>query len=318
MVDVSVVICAHNGDKCLAKSVDSVLSQKGVAIELILVNDGSTDNTLEIMSELARRDSRIKLVNNPKNLGVSASRNRGMQAAVGQWLCSVDADDWISEGRLARLVEAGRSYGVSIVSDDMYFIPEGLEHRSKRLLPPKYQGVYTLTTAEDFIEKSLPKLGGMSWGYMHPLVRMDFIKENNISFNEDLVVFEDWDFWMRCLLQDNRLLIVGEPLYNYLVAHKSLSKKGSDKHRMDMLIDINDAIMDLARVRQKSIEHGMLKNRRYLIGRLVSYFEIAEAFKALKFVEAFKIINRDPLAFPFYAMAGARSLFRRVRALRGL
>jgi succinoglycan biosynthesis protein ExoO len=127
--------------KVFGKSVESVLSQKGVSLELILVNDGSTDNTLEIMNELAGRDSRIKLVSNPQNLGVSASRNRGLQAASGQWICSVDADDWISEGRLARLVEAGREHGVSIVSDNMCFIPQGCEHRSRRLLDTRYQDI---------------------------------------------------------------------------------------------------------------------------------------------------------------------------------
>lgn len=318
MKDVSVIICAHNEENSLAKSVESILSQKGVALELILVNDGSADNTLDLMNELAGRDSRINIVNNPRNLGVSASRNRGLRAATGQWVCSVDADDWISEGRLARLVEAGRRYGVSIVSDDMSFIPEGFEHRAKRLLPPKYQDVCTLSNIEDFIEKSLPRLGGMSWGYMHPLVRLDFIKENNIEFNEDLACYEDWEFLMRCLLQDKRLLIVGEPLYNYLVAPKSLSKKGSDKHRMEILIGINDTIMDLARLRKESVACGMLENRRYLLGRMVSYYEIAEAVKSLRFFKTLKIIMKDPLAFPYHVIVGMRSLLRRVRGLWGL
>ncbi len=317
-IDVSVMICVYNGEKLLAKSVESVLAQKGVMLELILVNDGSTDGTLELIKRLASRDSRIKIVNNPKNLGLAASRNRGVEAAVGEWICAVDADDWIEEGRLARLVEAGRRYGVSLVSDDMRFIPEGFEQRSKRLLSHKYRDVCTLTTIEDFIEMSLPRLGGLSWGYMHPLVRLDFLRKNHIGYDENLLVFEDWDYWMRCLLQDNRLLIVGEPYYHYLVAQKSLSKVGSAKYRMELMIGITETIMNLARDKNHLGVLGLLKKRRYLLHRMVLYFEIVEALKSLRFFEALKVIGRNPLAFPYHAIVGFRSLIQRFLGSMGI
>ncbi len=317
-IDVSVVICAYNAANLLTKGVESALSQQGVTLEVILVNDGSTDGTLALMYRLAQNDPRIKVVNNQANLGLAASRNRGEQVAVGEWVCPLDADDWFGEGRLSRLVEAGRRYGFEMVSDDMYFVPQGREHKSKRLLSKKYSDVCTAATLDDFIQMSLPSLRCLSWGYMQPLVRLDFLRANKISYSEELPAMEDWDYWMRCLLQGAKLLVVGEPYYHYLIDQTSLSRAGSAKKRMAIMIEITDTIMDLARNKNNLKALNLLKSREILLRRIDSYLDISAALKSFRIVEVLKVLRRDPAAFPLYALLGFNSLCERVCSLMGV
>lgn len=315
-IDASVIICAYNAERLLRRSVDSALSQQGISLELILVNDNSTDGTLELMQQMAHKDARIKVIDNQENLGPAASRNQAAQSAVGEWICPLDADDWFGEGRLARLVEAGRRYRVDMVSDDIYFVPQGHEYNTQRLLSKKYRDVCTLVTVEDFIKMSMPL--GLSWGYMKPLVLLSFLRRNSISYNENLRIMEDWDYYMKCLLQSARLLLVGEPRYYYFVAQNSLSKVGSDQSRMLFGIQNTKAIMELARTKNNLTALNMLKKRARLLHRIVSYYDISAALKALNFFTAIKAFKKDPGAFPFHAKLGLRSLTIRIAGLMGI
>ena len=91
---VSVLIPAYNAEKTINRCLDSILCQTFQDIELIIVNDGSTDNTLSILLNYAEKDKRIIIYNQP-NQGVSAARNTGLRNASGDYILYVDSDDWI-------------------------------------------------------------------------------------------------------------------------------------------------------------------------------------------------------------------------------
>lgn len=315
-IDVSVVMCAYNEERSLERSVESALSQQGVALEIILVNDNSTDGTLNLMQSLAKKDARITIIDNRENLGPAACRNRAEQAAVGEWICPLDADDWFGEGRLARLVEEGRRHKVDMVSDDLYFVTQGREYKLKRLLPKKFKNVCTLVNVEEFIKMRMPL--GLCWGYMQPLVRASFLRINDIKYNENLRIMEDWDYYMRCLLHGASFLLVGEPYYYYLVAQNSLSKVGSDQSRMRIGIEINKNIMQLAKEKKNLPAILMLKKRERLLKRTLSYYDLSAAIKSLKLSDALKVLKRDPGALPVHTTLGVISLTDRFASLMGI
>ena len=93
--DVSVIVPVYNVEKWLRKCVDSILSQTYVDFELILINDGSKDRSLEICREYELTDDRVKVIDGP-NRGSSAARNTGLKQAKGQWIIFCDSDDWLS------------------------------------------------------------------------------------------------------------------------------------------------------------------------------------------------------------------------------
>ena len=91
---VSVIIPVYNVEQYLSKCLDSVINQTFKNIEIICINDGSTDNSLKILNEYAMADKRI-IVINQENSGVYAARNKGLQIANGKYISFVDSDDWI-------------------------------------------------------------------------------------------------------------------------------------------------------------------------------------------------------------------------------
>ena len=104
MPKVSVIVPVYNVDKYLGECLDSVLRQKLKEIEVICVDDGSTDGSPAILAEHARKDPRIKVVTQA-NGGLSAARNAGMDIAIGEYICFVDSDDWLVDNALERCVE---------------------------------------------------------------------------------------------------------------------------------------------------------------------------------------------------------------------
>lgn len=105
MPKVSVVISCYNAAKSVAKSVNSMREQTLRDIEIILINDGSKDATLEVLRDLAAQDDRIRVIDNVENIGLSASLNRGIRAAESELIARMDADDFALPQRLERQYE---------------------------------------------------------------------------------------------------------------------------------------------------------------------------------------------------------------------
>lgn len=111
---VSIIIPVYNGHKYLCNCVDSVLAQTYKNLEIILINDGSTDNSLDICKEYAKNDDRIKIVNLPQNSGQSYARNAGVKSATGTWIAFCDNDDSYEPEMIEVLVKNARENNVKI------------------------------------------------------------------------------------------------------------------------------------------------------------------------------------------------------------
>ena len=89
----SVIMCAYNLEKIVGTAINSVLEQKFKNFELILVNDGSADKTLEVLKKYEKKDERVRVINNEKNIGLSSSRNKAIAQARGEYIVHLDGDD---------------------------------------------------------------------------------------------------------------------------------------------------------------------------------------------------------------------------------
>lgn len=145
MHKVSVVIPIYNVEKYLRQCLDSVVNQTLKDIEIICINDGSTDNSLDILEEYAQDDDRIKIVNLKENMGVSNARNKGIEHASGEYIGFVDPDDYIDTDFYGKLYKKASETNADIVkgNDLNVLYPDGTKVQEEDLSKIKiYKKVY--------------------------------------------------------------------------------------------------------------------------------------------------------------------------------
>jgi glycosyltransferase involved in cell wall biosynthesis len=183
MADVSVVIPTHNRSRLLTLTLGSVLRQRAVDLEIIVVDDGSTDDTGEVVAGL--RDARIRLVRHDTPQGVAAARNRGIAEARGAWVAFLDDDDLWAPDKLARQLQAARESGRSWVYTGAVVIGDTLEILGGA--PPE---------PPERVRALLLRYDAVPGGGSNVLVRRDTLARAG-TFDTRLRNTEDWEMWIR-------------------------------------------------------------------------------------------------------------------------
>lgn len=217
---VSIIVPVYNAAKYLNQCLDSILGQVLNEIELILINDGSTDNSGAICDGYARQDGRVKVVHQ-NNEGVSQARNTGLEMCLGEYIGFVDADDWIEADMYSEMLAMINSHqaDIGICSFTRF---NGVDLQDC-ILPSDKQTVFT---GEAIKETLLPNyistidLQGNKQEVLESSVwkcvfRRDLIRANQISFNPQLKVREDVVFFIQALSVADRIAVSQQPYYHY-------------------------------------------------------------------------------------------------------
>ena len=134
---VTVIMPAYNAERYIAKSIESVLNQTCADLELIIINDCSKDNTLQIAHNYAHNDSRIKIIDNHQNIGVAKSRNEGFDAATGSWVALLDSDDIWHSDKLEKQLDTAKKTNADLVYCSYGIIDEnGNKFLEDFIVPP--------------------------------------------------------------------------------------------------------------------------------------------------------------------------------------
>ncbi len=221
---VSVIVPVFNSRAFLAECVQSILGQTIRDLELLLVDDGSTDGSGEFCDSLAARDPRIRVFHQA-NQGQSVARNHALKHATGQYVAFIDSDDWVTSSALEMLVAAAVRYGVDIVHGD-FLAPDGRPH--VRALD-YYQRVMP---AEEYIVRGI-----RSWSYdvvpVLNLVRREALEEHRFM---EGVYFEDNEFTYRLYSDTNLTFVrVPVPFYFYRMNPSSTTHTYSEKKARDCI-----------------------------------------------------------------------------------
>jgi glycosyltransferase involved in cell wall biosynthesis len=192
VASVTVVIPTRNRASLVRLSILSALRQRGVDVEVIVVDDASTDDTAHIVSRSG--DRRVRLLRQASNGGVSAARNRGIEEARGEWISFLDDDDLWSPQKLVLQLEALRNSGRTWAFAGDVTVGEDLRVRTG--LPPP--------TPEEVME-ALPRYNPVPSGASNVIVRSDALADAG-PFDPNLRRTEDWDMWLR-------LARIGPPAY---------------------------------------------------------------------------------------------------------
>lgn len=192
---VSVVMPTYNRAGLLPRAIESILAQTYDDFEFIIVDDGSDDNSAEILESYAAMDDRIRILYNDRNRGISYSRNKGNEAARGKYIAIMDSDDIAMPDRLAVSVAYLENHPDITAVNSIY--TKTTTDKVNNWVPPKRLEI-------------LMNIGNY---YTHPaLIRRDFLVQNHIRYNESFVSSEDYDLWRQIIFAGGQLDMINKPL----------------------------------------------------------------------------------------------------------
>lgn len=204
---VSIVMPAYNCEKYVVEAINSVLAQTHKNWELLALDDGSSDNTLQIIEDFSQKDSRLKALPNGKNMGVSATRNRGIELAAGEWIAFLDSDDMWEPEKLEKQFEiVDKEAAEFLFSGSSYINEEG----------EPFKGIFEVP--EKVTYKKLRNQNVISCSSV--LVKKKYFE--NIKMEKD-EMHEDYAVWLRILKLGIIAFGVNEPLLIYRISRNSKS-----------------------------------------------------------------------------------------------
>lgn len=235
MIKVSVLVPVYNVEKYLEKCLDSIINQSLKEIEILLIDDGSTDKSGKICDDYAKKDNRIVVIHQ-ENQGVSAARNRGIELAKGEYISFVDSDDLVDEKMLVVLYDKGEKYNLDLVMCDL--TKDRFGKIIKKEFELKRNEIIEKNNIIDFI-KSYKNLFTVNHIYAK-IYKRSFLTENNIYFPVGLNLQEDTVFVLETMIKANNLYCIKESYYNHIKRENSLTTK---KYRKDIHIYYNSAYL---------------------------------------------------------------------------
>ncbi|KEQ18496.1 glycosyltransferase family 2 protein [Endozoicomonas numazuensis] len=281
-VGVSVVIAAWNAADFIQKAIDSALSQENVQVEVIVIDDASEDNTVEVVK--AYQDKRVVLIQSENNGGPGAARNLGFAAARGEWIAVLDSDDYFLPGRLAGLLSHADET-VDILIDPVV----EQHHGDDKHVPFFNQGELPADelTLSHLISTNLIFTNIKSTGYLKPVFRKRFLQENQITYWPEVRIGEDYYFLASCLAHGAKARMAEQSGYVYTIRTDSISRT-MNVEDIHVLLANDERFLSQFSLEKESEKAQGLRTRNLIRGRdflqLVRYIKSRQMLKGLELV----------------------------------
>jgi len=264
---VSVVVTCYNYGKYLDESVSSALHQTYKHVEVIIINDGSTDNTDEVAKQLAMRNKNVRYITQD-NKGVVATRNRGLKEVKGEFYLQLDADDYLDPDYIEKTVNVAERENADIVYTDF-----------------KKFGATKDVSA--FPEYNLEILKNQNFIHISSLVRVKSL--NGIRFDEVLtgLTHEDWDFFLTMCVNGAKAIKCSETFLNYRIHNLSRNNHMKDMTEGRRYIDVYSYII------RKHMNNGRAAEFEYLSGLNLANWYVSLDNDRMKLLEKIEKLNAD-------------------------
>ncbi len=312
--DVSILIAAFQAEAYLVRSIENALMQDGVTVEVIVVDDASTDDTYGVARAMADRDGRVTALRLPENAGPAGARNAALAQARGTWVAVLDADDRMVPRRLQRMIALAEKVGadgdgVDIVLGNLAEVDETGQPLADEPFITDPDAPVRLT-AERFLAGNLRAVGGHNLGYLKPLVRRAFLEREGISYDSDLRNGEDFHLVLCCLLSGAEVWFSPDPDYLYTRRKGSVSAASAIDHlnaliRAEMDLLVHPALTPELR--------ELLDRRRRGLIDLRTTETVLQALKARRIGRARAALAARPRATALVLRQLSEGLWRRLR-----
>lgn len=236
MPKISVIVAAYNVDKYLERCINSIVSQSLKDIEIIIVNDGSTDNTRSIIEKFQKNDKRI-IVINQDNSGISKARNIALSKATGEFVLFVDGDDWIQHDSLSKLYNLAKIEKADVVCFNFFYA-----YKDKNIICNDFK-MFDKLNSHEFIKATLLlDIAPVVWA---KLLRREFLVDNMIKCPEGVAYGEDMATSVNIALNSKKVAFLNEPLYFYRQREDSITKELSKKVlTIEKAVDLIGELLD--------------------------------------------------------------------------
>lgn len=301
---ISIIIPVYNCEKYLNRCLDSVLNQTYNELEIILVNDGSTDKTSDICDKYKVKDERIKVIHK-ENGGVSSARNVGISESSGEYIMFLDSDDWIESNMVEKMYNHISRY------DDIDMVMCGccleFSSKEKNILDIKLKNK-TYNSLEEYLKEFSYYRDKGVFGYsVNKIFRSSIIKNNQVLFKKYSIA-EDLFFLYDLLPYCNKIKVIEDSLYHYMHENQhSLSKSNKE----DSLYIINlfyDKTKDFLyntnsyEINKEYISNGYIQSISHYILNNVMYEDnkikkLRKLYKSEKVKETIRYSNPKPIFY---------------------
>jgi len=284
-MSVSIIMAVYNAESFVERALKSAMDQT-CNPDIIIVDDASTDRTVEVVESLIADYPKATLIRQYRNAGPAAARNKALNVAQTDWVTPLDADDYIAPDRLEKMMAIAIDRDWDAIADDQIRVDGWTEDATqKRLWSDNDFGRMDLSLARFVRENIMTHTGlGRELGYIKPLMRADFLNENDLRYNEDMRLGEDYDLYCRLMARGGRFGLVDPMGY---IAHErpgSLSRR----HRPEDLREVLFADRRLLGMRVISPdarkylhEHAIFSHKKWAWARLRDAYHNREFFNAL-------------------------------------
>ncbi|WP_449511373.1 glycosyltransferase family 2 protein [Devosia sp.] len=283
---ISVIMANFEAGAKIVSALQSVLGQTMADLEVIVCDDASRDNSLEFVRAMMAHEPRLRLIANQTNRGPAHCRNCALAEARGEWVAVVDSDDIIHPERFERLLAAAAQHDADIVADNLLLFHE--DGTPARLLLGEQKGGSFDVSTTAWILAGID--GSPALGYLKPMIRRDRLDQ--MRYDEDLRIGEDYDFVLRLLLAEARMLVVGEPFYLYR------RHSGSISHRLS----VPDMQVMVARQAALASQHDSLSaellaafaTRLASLKAGLSYEQLVSGIKQRQLTQSARLLLAEP------------------------
>lgn len=269
-VKVTVIIPMYNSEKYIKKCVESIIEQTYKNIEILVINDGSTDNSLGVLDEI--NDSRIKIINQ-NNHGVSYSRNMGIENSLGKYIFFIDADDWIDSKAIENLVNIAVCNNVDIVKCNF------CRENGKKMVKNDISNLNNICKKnilkcdyENLIYAKIPitNFFNVVWGQ---LIKKDIISE---LFDKRICFGEDFLFNVKLLKNSKSIYIYNEVLYHYTTNNNGINRNKSIEKTKIKCEDLMNVYAEILSILKDNIDKEIFKKFqiKFLEDILNKFFDV--------------------------------------------
>lgn len=310
-LSVSVAIAAFNAASTIEAAVRSAARQSLGDLEIIVVDDCSSDDTVDRVIRMAAVDRRIRIERLACNRGPAAARNRALSVARGTWFAVLDSDDLFARTRLETLTGRAEAIGADIICDNLLVFDDAPPHRAHAFLPDGGSGFWI--DAQYYLASTrIFGRGSIAYGYLKPMIKLDSLRSAGVRYNERLRIGEDDEFVVRALAAGLGYWFEPAPTYGYRKHGSSISHRlrASDAAAMR---EANDALLGEP---QLAALARLIRARGAALSRAELFARSMEHLKNRRLARGLSLLAAHPSTLPLLRMPIAGAARKMLRARR--